>query len=143
MTYPDHLLRGVYNDEYIGPDNEPTSTLFYFDYNKPPRDDGLRAFSINWHDDDGALDSIFLQRKDDKTLQFKAGAAVLSRADLDLACHNHIVSQHLHYERQVLPNNKYHGNLLLEASVQKPRMHKIASAIALCVTHVIPNPHSV
>jgi hypothetical protein len=143
--YPDEALRGIPNEGFIGDDNYPTSELFYFKKrdNQPERVDGFLEESIYWRDDEAALTCLFDQKKEDGSIQFKAGAAVLSRIELDHLMNKPILKQQLSYERRVIPNNKYHGNLLLKINVTKPVMKKIAASIAtLCISEIIRKPSS-
>jgi hypothetical protein len=142
MAFPDELLRGISNSSNIDADGYPAANLFYFTetQNAVGRADGFRELSICWRDDDGALQLIFLQKKDDGTVQFKGGAAVLSRGDLDRLCSNPIVKPQLAYERREIPGNRYHGNLLLSSQVTKSVMKRIAAGIALCAIAVRTNP---
>lgn len=145
MCYPDELLRGIPGKNFVGDDYYPTSDLFYFKKreNQPNRSDGLLAVSINWKDDDEALVLLFKQTKDNGSIQFKSGTAVLSRSELDHLINSPSVKQHkLLYERQKLPKNKYHGNLLLGNQVPKSIMKRIAASIATtCVIEIIGNPY--
>ncbi len=79
MCYPDELLRGIPNKDFVGDDDYPASSLFYFKIrvNQTNRSDCLLEESINWKDDDEALVLLFKQKKDDGSIQFKAGIAVL------------------------------------------------------------------
>ena len=145
MGYPYIILRGIYNKTFIDDDGYPTADLFYFVKRgeQEERKDGLLAESINWKDDEGALESLLTQKKSG-VIQFKAGAAVLSRIELDRLIKKPTVEGHsLAYEREPLLDNKYHGNLLLECTCTKRIMKRIAGAIATdCVTGVIPNSYA-
>ena len=142
MPYPDELLRGIPNHTFIGDDEGPTSNLFYFD----PQDqheervgDFMEA-SINWRDDEGADAIMFSQKRGDGTIQFRAGAALLCRKELDRIVNRPLMKNALSYERKEIPGNKYHGNLLLKKTVQKREMKKIAATIAImCVLEILPN----
>jgi hypothetical protein len=146
MSYPDSILREISNREnFIDEDGYPTAFLFHFvkREEQEERKDGFLAESINWRDDDDAVVSLFRQTKKDGSLQFKAGAAVLSRSDIDRLIKRPTVEVHrLSYERKPLPENKYHGNLLLGCQVPPRIMKRIAATIATdCVIEVIPNSY--
>lgn len=136
MKYPDEILRGIPNSAFIDKDEYPTSNLFYFD-KQSKRSDNFKEESICWKDDEEAVFLLLNQKKDDKSLQFKAGIAVVSRDELDRLINKPTVKQQLSYERNIIPGNKYHGNLLLNDNVEKSVMKRIAAGIALCVTQVI------
>jgi len=142
MCYPDELLRGIPNHGFIE-DEYPTSVLFYFEKrdDQPDRADGYQEQSINWRDDDGALTLLISQRKPDSSIQFKAGAAVLSRCELDRLISRPALKQRLSYERSGTADNRYHGNLLLRKGVSNRAMKMIAASIATwCVSEIIANP---
>lgn len=92
--------------------------------------------SINWQDDDGSLVSTLKQEKEPGVLQFQAGAAILSRERFDRLKSSPLIKPKLEYERRAIPENKYHGNLLLKKDVPARVMKKIAAGIALCVVFV-------
>ena len=71
-------------------------------------------------------------------MQFKEGAAILSREEFDRLIRKPALRGNLFYERSEIEGNKYHGNLLLKQSVTKKVMQKIAANIALmCVIDVV------
>jgi hypothetical protein len=136
------MLRGIPNDDFIE-DEFPTSVLFYFEKRADQQDsaDCYQEQSINWRDDDGALTLLFNQRKPDSSIQFKAGAAVLSRHELDRLISRPALKQRLSYERSETTDNRYHGNLLLRKEVSRSTMKMIAASIATwCVSEIIKNP---
>jgi len=142
MCYPDELLRGIPNDTFVE-DGFPTSVLFHFEKRdeQPERADGCQEQSINWRDDDGALTLLLDQRRPDSSIQFKAGAAVLSRCELDRLISRPALKQRLSYERSETADNRYHGSLLLRKGVSRSGMKMIAASIAAwCVSEIIPNP---
>ncbi|MFH1484759.1 MAG: hypothetical protein ABIH46_01695 [Chloroflexota bacterium] len=142
MSFPDELLRGISHQDKIIEDDTVTSDVFYFHLQTSDEiPEGCWELSVNWWDDEGSLDQLFTQRKSDGNLQFKGGAAVLSRKGVDDVRHLPVMRRRLAlaYERQPLPDNKYHGNLLLK-NESKKTMKVVAAAIALCVTSVLRNP---
>ena len=133
MTYPNEILKGIPNSDFIDEYESPTSNLFYFNKRKTlqQRADGFREESICWRDNEEAVE-ILLNQKKDLTLQFKAGIAVLSKHEIDILKNRPMIKQKLTYERNEVPGNKYHGNLLLKDDVPDRVMKKIAANIALC-----------
>ena len=138
MDYPEKFLRGIPNNSFME-EGYPNAELFkQFDEN-PERTDDYTEISINWNDDEGALDTIFNQKKKDKDeYQFKVGAAVLSKVELDRLCKKPQVKNGLCYERRKVEGNDYHGNILLKKDTSKPLRNLIASSLALCVEEVKP-----
>jgi hypothetical protein len=139
-NYPDTCIKGIPNHSFVGPNGFPSTHLFYFD---PPhaREDGWIEESINWEDDEQAIDFTLNQKKDDGTLQFKAGVALIPRGEIDRLNSQPSIANSLGYERAPLDGNPYHGNLLLQEAVPKAIMKKIAAGIALCVSEVIQQGH--
>jgi hypothetical protein len=60
----------------------------------------------------------------------------LSRERFDRLKSSPLIKPKLEYERRAIPENKYHGNLLLKKDVPARVMKKIAAGIALCVVFV-------
>lgn len=139
MEFPEDLLRGIPNIDFVEKDGNPTSNLFYFEkrvnYN---RQDGFIEESINWYDEPKALDILIQQKKENDKFQFQYGAVILSRSELDRLISKPTVGDTLSYERRKIEGNEFHGNLLLQESVEKPKMKRIAASIAtICVNTVI------
>jgi len=136
MCYPDYLIRGIPNPGFLDEDDLPSANLFYFNKPESVRLPGYREESINWHDDDAAITHTFNQRKDG-SVQFKVGIAILLRSELDKIKNNPNVRQRFDYERHPLPENPYHGNMLLKTDAPKPLIRKIAAQLALNVNRII------
>jgi hypothetical protein len=65
-------------------------------------------------------------------------AAIILRQEVDKLRTNPNIKDLLSYERNAVPGNDYHGNILLKEEVNKPLMKKIAASLALCVTRLVP-----
>jgi hypothetical protein len=65
MCYPDECIRGIINDTYMDRErgDDKLDPRFFYDWG-PERADGWRDLSINWYDDDEALEMILNQEKD-------------------------------------------------------------------------------
>ncbi len=137
MKLPDNCIKGIPNRDFILDNGFPATHLFHFE-EKHARSDGWIEQSINWEDDDVAIEFTLSQKKDNGERQFKAGVAIISRDEIDRLNEKPTVKGALSYERHTLPNNCYHGNILLQAGIRKPRMKMIAAALALHVSKVIP-----
>lgn len=136
MDYPNTFIRGIPNSSFM--ENEfPNTQLFNkFDEN-PERNDDYNEISINWYDDEEALQVIFNQKKKDtEEYQFKIGGAILSRIALESLRRRPLVDGRLSYERRKTDDNKYHGNILLRKDTSKSQRNMIASGLALCVERV-------
>jgi hypothetical protein len=137
MCYPDYLIRGIPNRDFLDEDGLPSAKLFHFNKPESVRLPGYREESINWYDDEEAINHTFNQRKDDDSLQFKTGIAILARSELDKVKNNPNVRERFNYERYRLPTNQYHGNILLKTDAPKPLIRKIAAQLALNVDRII------
>ena len=136
MQLPDNCIKGIPNKDFVIEDGNVAAHLFNFDskHNRP--DDDLCEQSINWQDDEDAIEFTLKQKKDDGTIQFKAGAAIIPREEIDRLSKLSTVKEVLSYERRKLDNNPYHGNLLLKKDVPKPTMRMIAASLALLITDI-------
>ena len=141
--YPDKFIKGIPNNSFIGEDDLPTSDLFYFQeqHQKKNRVDNFLEESISWRDDEGADTLLFNQMKNG-SYQFNAGIAIMCRKEFDKLKKLPHLQEILNYEREELPENKYHGNLILKNTVKKRKMKEIAAIIAnICFLEIIKNPH--
>lgn len=133
--YSDELIRGIPNDTYLEFGLPTTSLFTSFDKNEEREDDYLEL-SINWYDNEGALEQIYNQEKSSGEKQFKCGGAILKRESLDKFCKNPRFKDNFSYERREVEGNQYHGNLLLKSTVKKPLRNMLASGLALEVSTV-------
>ena len=81
------------------------------------RTDDWKEASINWMDDEYAIDFTLKQTKDSGELKFKAGIAILPRSELDRIKKNYKFMGNFDYERKAEDGNDYHGNLLLNEKI--------------------------
>jgi hypothetical protein len=138
MDYSEKILRGISDPSGINEDGRPSAAAFQFVI--VDRTDGFEEASINWFDDEKALDILLNQRKEDtNALQFKGGVAILSKNWVDIMIKNPAGNGIINYERNELLNNKYHGNLLRLASLSKSQKIMISSTLAMGVEKIIPN----
>ena len=135
--YADKIIRGVPNPKMVDVDGRPSGELFQFD--KSNRVEGFSELSINWYDDEGALEHIFHQRKEDGSIQFKGGAAIILRSSIDTLMNRPLYPGLIYYDRDKLPDNKYHGNILRKTDLSKPTRNIIAQSIAMFTEFVIPH----
>jgi hypothetical protein len=127
--FPDNCIRGIPNHNCLL-DDKATAYLTLFDFpGDRPRQDGWIEESINWMDDQHAIDFTLRQTKDDgRSLQFNVGVAVLSRSELNKIRRRH--TDFFGYERARTEDNVYHGNLLLKADIRKERKTMIRAKLA-------------
>lgn len=136
MNYPESFIRGIPNDSFMEGDF-PNATLFNNFAENSERTDDYNEMSINWNDDEDVMQVTFEQKKKDTDqFQFKVGAAIMSKKELDRLCKKPQIKGGLAYERREVPGNRYHGNLLLRKGSSKGIKNLIASSLALCVEEV-------
>jgi hypothetical protein len=138
MPYPEKMLRGISDQNSIDADGRVSAGAFQF---RPSatRVDAFEEASINWYDDEESLKLILNQQKDDGSLQFKFGIAVLPKECVDRMKTTLTGKGSIDYERSLLPDNKYHGNLLMLNSLTKQIRSTISGALAMGVEEIILN----
>lgn len=133
MDFPARCLRGIPRKEFVTPEGSLTTAAFQFQ--KPPdRQDGWFELSINWEDDTQVVTFTLSQCRDNGEHHFKGGVAAILRARIDEFIEQHDLLHRFSYERQPLPNNPYHGNLLLQQGVTKDTRRAIQGALATFAT---------
>ena len=115
MEHPDHCIRGILNSTLLLEDD--LLSLGAFDFIKVDGKDNWKEASINWMDDEYAIDFTLKQTKDSGELKFKAGIAILPRSELDRIKRNYKFMGNFDYERKAEDGNDYHGNLLLNEKI--------------------------
>lgn len=143
MNYPDMLIRGMSNREQcISEEGLVLPGAFQFDKFDPEQNPEYCELSINWCDDDGAIE-VAKKQINARTgqLQFQAGLARLNRKMLDINMKTYFDLEILQYERKPIAEdkdnniaeNKYHGNLLLKNSASKGIKKLVPNALAAMV----------
>ena len=141
MSYPEKILRGISDKNWIADDGTISAAAFQFSPN-PERTDDFEEASINWHDDEGALNFLLSKKKENSdTIQFKGGVAILSKQIIDtLKNLPAFKTSGFSYERNPIKGNDYHGNFLRNITISKQLKTLISSSIALSVERIIPAP---
>ena len=96
----------------------------------PHTSNGWIRESINWMDEEHVIGFTLNQVREDGTLKFRAGVAILLRTDIDRISKRHTLTQPLSYERASTEENPYHGNLLLKRDIKKHVKGMIRTALA-------------
>lgn len=139
MDYAEFCLRGILNDSFLVPGKkEAAPHLFYF--NDAPERDGWKERSINWQDDEKALEfTLNFRDEGSKEFKFKAGVVRLAREEVDSIMRLRNALGILIYERRPLDGNAYHGNLLLKSDTPTFVERMIGGALALAAEVVDRN----
>lgn len=139
-TYPDTCLCGVTDKDHIV-DGWPLPAVFSFSQTKP---DNTRMQSVNWVDDEGAIQRTLGQiRPSSAARKFPGGAVELSRAGIDRVTVHPLVDGRLSYERdedtEGNGDNPYHGNLLMRAGTKKHVIEAVRQKMAFdCLVRLHP-----
>lgn len=133
--YPKRVARGIINDTLMQ-DNMPSAALFKNFETGSDRQDEYSELSINWCDCEDAVTLLLKMKREDAPV-YKCGVAILSREEIDSLRRRPATRGFFSYERRPIPDNNYHGNLLLRNNVSKQMRDLIANGLALCVDEVI------
>lgn len=135
--FPDKLIRGISNPDFISKEGRPTLAMFQFDENNLRTDNYVEA-SINWLDNEGAITQILYAKKDGTdSPQFRVGYAIMSKEMLDLVKKTPMYLGYIDYERRIVDGNDYHGNLLVMSGLDRGTRNMTVGAIATCVDDVV------
>ena len=138
VDYPDSFIRGISDPNVVSKEGYATSGVFDFE-NYKGRADKFREMSINWMDDEGAIDTLLNQHKPHKQdPQFKVGYAKVNKYLLDTFFNQYINERFLSYERspieenveEDIQRNPYHGNLLFNNDTSEAIRKNIQSSLA-------------
>jgi len=137
VGYPDKFIRGISSHTHVI-DGIATSQIFTF--SDKSRDDGFHETSINWCDDENTLPFTMEQRKADGSHRFQYGAAIIERIYADKLIKKPALKNIFKYNRDMIPDNKYHGNLLFkpEDAVKKRQFLNIIASALASYAQVIP-----
>ncbi len=128
-NFPESCIKGISAQDQIGQGGNAAPHLFNF--KDKIRPDGWKEQSINWNDDEEAISFTLSQERDNGSIQFAYGVAILPTHEIERVKRHIKVPSALSYERDALPGNRYHGNILLRGDIQKPLMRMISANIAL------------
>ena len=131
MTYPHRLIKGLLNYTYLDESDHSIvlPSTFNFDEKYTREDDWIEQ-SINWEDDQEAINFTLNQKKDGSIL-FPAGLAVVPTKEIvNLRKTSHLRNR-FSYERKESDENKYHGNLVLNKETPKILRKMLRDVIAI------------
>jgi hypothetical protein len=92
---------------------------------------GWLETSINWEDDDRAVEFTRAQKSEKGQLLNPHGVVRLPVTAIDHCMANTPIAKTFARERRVLTGNRYHGNLLFEPSLPKQMIRMLAGMLAL------------
>lgn len=133
--YPSRFIKGIPHSQLI--DNGIAAPDLYAFQDRDLREDGWIEQSINWHDDEKAVDFTLNQVKANGEIHFKAGVALVLTEDMERLKRRAPYKDKVDYERNNKDDNPYHGNLLVFQTLSK-RIRKALSAYLAVVSEIIP-----
>lgn len=138
MLYPEHFLRGIINDQFLV-SGLPAGNLFSFQHTMPPRKDNYKECSVTWRDNRKSVQLLLREMTEKGEPTYKEGVGVFSTDELNRMKRKSHCKDKLMFERRKVHGNSYHGNLLIDGTVDKKLCNEIASSIALnCFVTIIP-----
>lgn len=133
--FPEEFIRGISNKDFIH-NGLVLSSAFQFEYFG--HINNMLEVSINWVDDEEAVELALNQKKENGKLQFSAGVARLELEMVKLFLRS-FTPEVFSYERAPLEDNSYHGNLLVSANANRQIRQLIMNGLALAAgTNIIP-----
>ena len=130
MDYPEKLLRGISKEDEKDAQGRFTLASLQFQPNPKRENTTYLELSINWYDSEASLEEIRSREKEDGSLQFKGGVAQLDRKKIDFVANTANAFRDLLYERKSEDLNPFHGNILLNNSLDKVTKTAIRGFIA-------------
>jgi hypothetical protein len=134
--YPSRFIKGIPHSKMITGDGIADQELFSF-HDKDLREDGWIEQSINWQDDEKAVDFTLNQVKATGEIHFKGGVALVLTDEVERLKRKPIYVGKVDYERNKKDDNPYHGNLLVIKTLSKPTRRALAGYLAL-FAEIIP-----
>lgn len=136
---PENCLRGIHNTltgskkilsiEYLN------SGHFMFNKNEDRKDD-FDEMSINWWDEDDVVMFTLNQKNAKGYYQYKYGAALLGVEEITKISRWVKIFDDIRLEKQKIPGNDYHGNILVSKNVNSNRRNLFGGMMALHVKEV-------
>ena len=139
--FPNLCIRGIQKAKHVHTDTDTVSSLLFIPDNRTRelRSDGGDETSINWEDNDSVLE-FTLDSKDENnptSLAFPHGAVKLPRKILDEVVNSPTTYDSIKYERQELPHNPFHGNIVFRAGLPNHTITMIANVFAYSCSKVL------
>jgi len=121
--FPEFCIRGIRSPKHISPEGEIHGDAFLpDDRTAHTRDDNGKETSINWEDDDSALEfSLNI---------FQFGVVRVARTELDRINSVPRAKNDISYERKRVNGNDYHGNIVFHSHLPMIRIRTIAATLA-------------
>lgn len=132
-SYPETFLRGL-QDNSVSDSGYVISEAFKFNTNKERTVDDRLELSVNWEDNNEAVDILLSQTKEGKDgkehLQFKRGFSRLHLREVKQILKALVDKNDFGYERRPLESNPYHGNLLQNPNLKPAEVRLLSNSLA-------------
>jgi hypothetical protein len=144
VDYPPTCLRGIPNKEpqYFSTTGDITGYIFRPHSEQKPNKAGWYELSINWEDDDTVEKFTLQTLRDNGSIKYKGGVARVGRNRIERLGKIEQFNGYIGYERSPLPDNPFHGNVLLHQDkvkqAPKARRNAFYGRLADIVIDVIP-----
>jgi hypothetical protein len=141
LDFPDNCIRGIQKIKYVHQDTDTVSSQLFLPNERTSKDrpDKGQETSINWEDNDTVLEFTLDSRdeNDQTKLAFPHGAVRLPRHVIDKVINEANTINAITYERNKLPNNNFHGNIVFRAELPRHTITMIANVFALYCSKVL------
>ncbi len=129
--FADNLLKGIPRKDFV------FGNSVHFAAFSPSGEvvNGWKESSINWEDDDGAVECLLMKEKGGE-LHFRGGVVRVSRDKVDGIIEHFKVDKEFSYERKPIEGNEYHGNLLFAENIKSELKRTICGALSLIARFV-------
>jgi len=140
-NFPETCIRGIDKLKHVYQDTDTVSSQLFVPDNRTSekRADKGQETSINWEDDDSVLEFTLDSRdeNDQNKLLFPHGAVKLPRQIIDNVINEANTINAIAYERDRLPHNDYHGNIVFQVGLPGHTINMVASVFALYCSKVL------
>ena len=134
-SFPERCIRGLSDKEDVTQEGRVNSQALYPNFKpKTQRPDKAFETSINWEDDETVIAFTRKQRE-----QSAYGVAALRLEAIDYEIRASRAVGLLTYERQKLPSNQYHGNIVFAQEISQRFAKTLAAALATKAVIIPPS----
>lgn len=131
---PDSCLRGIPKKDFLTPEGLSYHAFKPDERTADSRQDKGQETSVNWEDDESVVESTLRRRDEKGHITFPYGLARLPCHKIDQLNSEPGSRSALTCERNPLPDNPYHGNIVFRFGLSKATVNMIAGALALAAS---------
>ena len=137
--FPDNCIRGIAKRTQISIDRANVLAAVFMPNSKTAetREDGCQETSINWEDNEEVMSFTLNHRPSpDQFFSYPNGAVRVPRAKIDDINTFNGTQDGVFYERQKIPGNDYHGNIVFKKELTKTQINFIANMLAAASSNI-------